>query len=76
MVDARGVGRQVGALGDDVESCKDSDSLIHDQIHHVALPFRANQLQRQQAADGPLGGDHLRARQAGGGDHPNQIDAV
>ncbi len=76
MVDARAVGGQIGALGNDVESGEQGDGLIQNQVHHVALTLGANQLQCQQTAYGLLGGNHLGAGQVSRFDHAGDIDAM
>ena len=76
VVNARAVGGQIGTLGNDVETGEQSDGLIQNQVHHVALPLGANQLQRQQAAYRLLGGNHLRAGQPSRRDHAADIDAM
>jgi hypothetical protein len=50
--------------------------LIRHQIHDVAFALRANQFQGQETADGLSGGNHLRTRQASGGDGRLQIEAL
>jgi hypothetical protein len=62
VVDARGVGRQIGTFRHDVDSGEHSDGLIHHQIHNVAFTLRADQFQGQQAGDGLRGGNHFRTR--------------
>src|SRR6266849_2139041 len=52
VVDARGVGRQVGAFGDNVDACKQRDGLIRPQVHDVAFALGADQFQGQETADG------------------------
>ena len=76
VVDARGIGRQVGAFGDHVDACKQPDGLIRHQVHDVAFALGADQFQGQEAADGLSGGYHLRPWQASCGDGRLQIDAV
>ena len=50
--------------------------MIHHQIHDVALALGADQFHGQQTANGLGGRNHLRARQATGGDHPLEIDPI
>ena len=76
VVDARGVSRQVGAFGDNVDACKQREGLIGHQVHDVAFALGADQFQGQEAADGLSRGNHLRTRQASRGDDRLQIDAV
>ncbi len=76
VVDARGVSRQVGAFGNHVDSCKQRDGLIRHQVHDMALTLGAAEFQGQETADGLSGGNHLRTRQARGGDDGLQIDAI
>ncbi len=42
VVDARGVGRQIGAFGDDVDACKQRDGLVRHQVHDVAFALGAD----------------------------------
>ena len=65
MIDARAVAGQVGTLGDYVQAGEQGDALVTNQIHDVALAFRANEFEGQQAAHGLLGGDHLRTGEVG-----------
>ena len=76
VVQAGGVLLQVGTFGDNVDTRKQSDGLVHHQIHDVALALDADQLHGQETAEGLDGGNHLGAGQASGGDHPVQIDAI
>ena len=76
VVDARGVGRQVGAFRDNVDACKQGDGAIRHQVHHVAFALGADQFQGQETADGLGGGNHLRTWQASRGDDRLQIDAI
>src|ERR1019366_1873245 len=76
VVDARGVGCQIGALGDGVDSGKQRDGLVRHQVHDVAFALDADQFQCQETADGLGGGNHLRTRQADRGDDRRQIDAI
>ena len=76
VIDARGIGRQVGAFGDDVDSGKQGDGLIRHQVHDVAFALGADQFQGQETADGLRGGNHLRTGQASRGDDGLQIDAI
>ena len=68
VVDARGVSRQVGAFGNNVDSCEQRDGLIGHQVHDVAFAFGADEFQGQETADGLGGGNHLRTGQARRGD--------
>ena len=63
MIDARAVGRQIGALRDDVEAGKEGDPRIKDQVHDVTLALFAQEFEGQQCPHGLLGGDHLRGGQ-------------
>jgi len=76
VVAARGVGRQVGAFGDNVDSRKQRDGPIRHQVHDVAFALGADPLQGQETTDGLGGGNHLRTRQASRGDDRRQIDAI
>ena len=76
MIDSRGIGRQVGAFGNHVDSGKQRDGPIRHQVHDVTFALGADQLQGQETADGLGGGDHLRTGQARRGDDRLEIDAI
>jgi len=76
MIDTRGVGRQVGPLGYDVDSGKQGDGLIHHQIHDMALALGANQFHGQETADSLGSRNHLRTRQVSRGDDRIEMDAI
>ena len=73
-VNARTVGRQIGAFGNDVESGKKRDPLIENEIHHMAFAFFAGEFQRQETAQGLLSGNHVRSRQIEFADDFSQVD--
>ncbi len=58
LADARAVGGQIGTLGNHIESGKESQALVKDQIHDVAFALLADQLEGQETAQGLRGGDH------------------
>ena len=58
MVDTRAIGCQIGPLGNDVQSRKERNPFVKDQIHDVTLAFLADELERQKGTQGLLGGDH------------------
>jgi hypothetical protein len=67
------VGIQVGRLGHHVESRKQSQPLVENQIHDMAFAFGAGELQSQQREPCLRGRDHLAAGIAG---LPNQAGQV
>ena len=66
VIDARTVAGQVRAFGDHVEAGEQGDALVADQVHDVALAFGADEFERQEGAEGLLGGNHAANR----GDRP------
>ena len=67
------VGLQVGRLGHHVQSRKQSQSFIENQIHDMAFAFGAGELQSQQGEPCLSGRDHFAAGIAG---LPNQAGQV
>ena len=65
MVDAGAIGGPIGTLGDDIEAGEQSQALVADQVHDVALAFLAQQLEGQQAAHRLGGRNHDGAGQSG-----------
>ena len=55
------VGVQVGRLGRPVQSRKQSQSFIENQIHDMAFAFGTGELQSQQGEPCLRGGDHFAA---------------
>jgi hypothetical protein len=76
MIDARTVAGQIGAFGHHVEASKQGDTLIANQVHDVALAFRADEFERQQRPQGLFGGNHLRTGEIGLTQHFRQADVV
>ena len=64
VVHAGTVGGQIRTLGDRVETSKQCDALIADQIHDMTLAFSTQELEGQQASHRLLGRDHGRTRQS------------
>jgi len=62
MGDPGTVSGKVGAFRHDIEPGKQGDPLIEDEVHHVTLPFLADQLQCQEATNGLLRRNHPRSR--------------
>src|SRR2546427_2530968 len=58
VVDTRAIGCQIGPLGNDVQSRKERNPFVKDQIHDVTLAFLADELERQKGTQGLLGEDH------------------
>jgi hypothetical protein len=74
VIDARTIAGQVRAFGYHVEAGEQSETLVANQVHDVALAFGANELECQQAPQGLLGGDHLGAGEVGLAQHVGQPD--
>lgn len=76
MSHPRAVGGQIGALGHHVETGKQSDPLVKDQVHDVTLAFLTDELESQQGADGLFSPDHAGFGQLGLSDDFGQIEAA
>ena len=75
MVHTRTVSGQIRAFGDHIETGKQGDPLVKDQVHHVTLPFLADKFHRQKRPDRLFGGDHARTRQINLPENTLEVDA-
>jgi hypothetical protein len=76
MVYARTVSGQIRAFRNYVEAGKQGDAVVEDQVHHVTLPFLADQLHRQKSTDRLFGGDHGRTGQINLAQNAPQVDPL
>ena len=74
-IDQDGVIRERGALGNGVQSGKQSQALIQCFGHDLGGSADARELERQQGADGRAGRDHARAGHAYGLQHGIKLHA-
>ena len=74
MVHVRTVSGQIRAFRNHIETGKQGDPVVEDHVHHVTLPFLADQLHRQKSPDRLFGGDHSRTGQINLAQNPPQVD--
>ena len=73
-VDPGTVSGQIGAFGSDIETCKQSDPFVKDQVHDMTLAFFPQQLEGQKCAQSLLGRNFLGAGKIGLAPDGGQID--
>ena len=76
LPDAGAIGGEIRAFGHHVEPGKQREPFIEDQIHDRALALLADELQRQQTAQGLLGRDPLGAGKPSRLGHLSEIQGL